>query len=451
MKKPDTNKNTSKQLMEFRKGCVELLKVTTCHGLPNLARTDSWFMRFAWLLVFSLCLIYSIQVTVVTLLNFAKFNVLIKYELVQEFSNFEMPTVSFCSLNPFDFSNRTYLTAAHSFLAKNYPGEFFYTENNHTLCMKEMKDSSYPNWQQTLPKYGMALDKMIISCTFNGQLCNLTSNFVQNNFSVTTLGRCYSFNLNGTSLQVKKAGMPSGLQTEIFLGEPEMQPCWKTSRGLAVVVHNRSNVPLFSEEQLKVQPGVETSIILGVTKYSKLPFPYSTCINDLHQLQNENAIDYIIKKYGIYTQKRCLIYCGNKTAYDKLLASCLLNLTNSCSSDKLQKIADERTPEFFDECAESQCPIECSKSEFTVVSAFSEYPSLNYGRFLAQNPNITNRFTYFKPADLTPQIIKESMLKLNVYFQSINVHVYSETPEIDLPGLLANVGGTIGIIVSLFF
>jgi hypothetical protein len=252
--------------LDFKKKCAELLGKSTCHGLPNVIRQESAWMRAVWLLIFFICLAYSIHSSVNLVLNFSDYNVLINYQIVQEFSNFDMPVVSFCSLNPFDFSNRTKLSMAHAFLNAKYPpGQFFLYDNSRTLSTNTA--DNVPFWTNTLPSYGMSLEKLILSCTFNSVPCDLKADFVQSSFSNTTLGRCYSFNLISREHKVKKAGMPSGLQMELFLGENEMQPCWKTSRGVAVAIHDRRHTPLFSEEQLKVQPGLETSIILGMTRY----------------------------------------------------------------------------------------------------------------------------------------------------------------------------------------
>jgi hypothetical protein len=63
-------------------------------------RSQSKPQKLIWLLLFLGFLSYAMYTTVLVVLNFLEYGVLIKYEIIQDFENLRFPTVQFCSLNP---------------------------------------------------------------------------------------------------------------------------------------------------------------------------------------------------------------------------------------------------------------------------------------------------------------------------------------------------------------
>jgi hypothetical protein len=94
---------------------------------------------------------------------------------------------------------------------------------------------------------------------------------------------------------------------------------------------------------------------------------------------------------------------------------------------------------FYEECAK-QCFIECEYSVFSVASAYSEYPGRNYADYLKKSSKFVEKFTYEPNEELSFDTIRDSVLKLNVYFSWVNVYAYEEEPEMDVNEFLSNIG-----------
>ena len=176
LQKENTKKN--KEVMSnFKKEIYSLLETTTAHALPNIVRSESYFIKLVWLLLFLGFFSYSIYSLIIMVSDFLEYNVLIKYELRQQFDDLEFPTVTICPLSPYDFANTTQLKTVLDLLKKTTtdPGKYFLASNNQTLCSSSLKQAQ--RIQQTITDFGsysLTLDKLILSCQYNDRPCNQT-------------------------------------------------------------------------------------------------------------------------------------------------------------------------------------------------------------------------------------------------------------------------------------
>ncbi len=84
--------------------------------------------------------------------------------------------------------------------------------------------------------------------------------------------------------------------------------------------------------------------------------------------------------------------------------------------------------------------MECEYSTFGVITTYAEFPSQNYADLLRESEDFRARFT----KDLNLNRIRESVLRLNIYFKWVDVFYYEEEPEMDFNQFLSNVGGQLG-------
>lgn len=237
-----------------------------------------------------------------------------------------------------------------------------------------------------------------------------------------------------------------GLQLELFIGEEEYQPCWHSMRGVLVGIGDVHQKPTFSEEGLIIQPNSVTNLMVTKTEYNKLSSPYSDCVADKFSLdRTESAnksffIRYTIQIDQAYSQRRCIFRCGELVNQEYNRAVC--SKENDTSSDCLNNIT--KLTEFYDYCSE-QCPIECEYSVYSTLPAQASYPSENYARWLIEQDWFREKFT----KNVTLERVKNSILRINVYFSSMNVDVYTERPETDFNTFLANLGGQISLFLGV--
>ncbi len=241
------------------------------------------------------------------------------------------------------------------------------------------------------------------------------------------------------------------MHLEIFVGENEYQPCWQSLRGALIAIKNKGQVPVFVSDGLKLANGVENNFQLEKTVWKRLGAPYSRCIRKMSEAEDTKWIKYQSDLDGSYNQKRCLITCSERKALDENKEICAK--VNNTRFDCLYSLKNQT--QFYESCAPS-CPMACDFSSFEAVKiSYSEYPSYSHSELLKKDPRFVERFTYYPNETLTHDRIKENVLKVNIYFASMDVNYYEETPEIDFNSLLGSLGGGfdlfLGISVLSFF
>jgi hypothetical protein len=92
-------------------------------------------------------------------------------------------------------------------------------------------------------------------------------------------------------------------------------------------------------------------------------------------------------------------------------------------------------------------PVECQYSTFNILPVYSAFPSDNYADFLLQNETFRRKFT--ASSNLTRDRVRTSILKLNVYFSTVNIHKFSEQPEMDAYAMFGSLGGQLGLILGM--
>lgn len=241
-------------------------------------------------------------------------------------------------------------------------------------------------------------------------------------------------------------GMYYGLQLELFIGEEEYQPCWHSMRGILVGIGDIHQKPTFSEEAFVVQPNSVTNLMVTKTEYKKLSAPYSDCVADklsIYRTESANKsffIRYTIQSDGSYSQRRCIFRCGELLNQENNIVTC--RTKNDTSLECLNNITDLN--EFYDYCS-SQCPMECEYNVYSTLPAQAEYPSHNYALWLMQQDWFRQKFAQ----NVTLDRVKSSILKLNVYFSSMNVDMYTEKPEMDFYTFLGNLGGQMSLFLGI--
>ena len=71
---------------KIKKKSIELILVSTSHGLPNAFRTENKFLKFMWLILFLICISTGCYTV------FSSINDYLQYEVVNKIDiNYEMP------------------------------------------------------------------------------------------------------------------------------------------------------------------------------------------------------------------------------------------------------------------------------------------------------------------------------------------------------------------------
>jgi hypothetical protein len=92
------------------------------------------------------------------------------------------------------------------------------------------------------------------------------------------------------------------------------------------------------------------------------------------------------------------------------------------------------------------CPIECETSEYMVSISISKYPpTTHYMNLLKKNKKIIN----LNPEITEHELTWESVLKFNIFYETLSYTIITESSAINLFSLVSNLGGTIGLFLGM--
>ena len=204
--------------------------------------------------------------------------------------------------------------------------------------------------------------------------------------------------------------------------------------------------------------GTTTNIVLHKSYVSKLADPYSDCTGNL---DDSNSFDsdlyrHILKSKSSYRQKDCFDLCYQK----KLLEICgcydagvsRINPTDQPCFYKNQTLCQYQvfTSYFnngFQELCSKQCPLECYSTTYSYSLGTSLFPTLAYAHNLRKDPSLLSRFNNKTNLDIFT--LRESVLSLNVYYDSFEVTNIEENAQMQSTDLVAGVGGTLGLFLGI--
>lgn len=89
------------------------------------------------------------------------------------------------------------------------------------------------------------------------------------------------------------------------------------------------------------------------------------------------------------------------------------------------------------------CPKECTSIEFDIFSYFSLYPNDRYALDLQSKTPLLNGLSLID--------LKESLILLNINYQTMTTTIVEETPAMTFETLLGSLGGQLGLFLGMSF
>lgn len=443
---------------------------STSHGLPHVAKRKNVALKVLWLVCLlasaSVCsyLVYS------SIDDYIGWDTVSKIEIIQEIPTY-FPTVSICNLNQLstnfsiqfmrDLLIENGLMARNETLEQSYPNSYqdrlfwlkFFVANN-AYNQRNFSDS-------LKQQFSFRLEHMMLSCMYNLDDC--TADDFEWYFD-TFYGNCYRFNSGFSSNRTAspdklctKAGKINGLQVELFVGDPMDISSLATTKGVHVIVHNKSIRPQLGEG-MDAPTGMDTSFIVNREFKSKISDPYSDCRDDIET----SGLPYVetLKRYNLtYQQMSCFDVCYQSRVMEN--CGCYDNTYSVYSDDRLkpcmnytQVVCNSVQYSLFysqdpAQVCGDQCPLECDSVAYHVSTAYSDYPTTAYAEYLKNNPIFRARFP--NNTQISYESIKKNVLSLGVFYGTISYQKYSELKKTSLIDLVSNIGGTMGLFIGISF
>jgi hypothetical protein len=95
------------------------------------------------------------------------------------------------------------------------------------------------------------------------------------------------------------------------------------------------------------------------------------------------------------------------------------------------------------------CPLECDLNGFTKTISTSPYPPNDYYLNEFRNdPKVNTKFSNISL--ISDQKLRENVLKLSIYYETLSYVEISETATMTIVDLLANLGGVLGLFLGKF-
>ena len=92
------------------------------------------------------------------------------------------------------------------------------------------------------------------------------------------------------------------------------------------------------------------------------------------------------------------------------------------------------------------CPLECQKAVFATSISFLEGIGDLYYDYIQNNSNLLSDFVN---TNLTIDSAKDSFAFVYFYYDSNSYTISTESPNMDVVSLLANIGGTLGLFLGI--
>ena len=314
-------------------------------------------------------------------------------------------------------------------------------------------------------KLAHSLDDVLLRCKFNYQTCT-PADFVWHFDSY--YGNCFVFNsgFNSTGHQVplKKssvAGLLYGLQIDMYVNFPKDLVRFRqrgTGRGLVIRIENSSYSTDHNVDGVKIPPGLQTDVVLTRSFRTTLPRPYSDCEIEKTSPRTLDSDLYNVISHSNYryTQQMCILQCYQ----NELISAC------SCSSPSfvslvrpLQRncgtynetlcLIDFFSLKFLSDGYISEtclplCPLECDAIMYRTSLRSNEFNGDLYADYIRQNKNLSADY-----GNETIDSVSESIVSMNVFYDSLSYEFSEETPQMDIVALVANIGGNLGLFLGV--
>jgi hypothetical protein len=419
------------------------LKTVSIHGVSHLFKSKNKLSKWIWFVLSILSIGLSIYFIVNTLIEYFDYNVTTKVRLVTA-NKFNLPSITICDRNKLstqdaftfiqnfnlldDKLGRLNLIDQQILNLKNIPAFVLF----RNLTLNEIKKMSKP------------IESMIIECIFDLKPCNPSDfEWIYN----SRYGNCYRFNSNSTKY-VQTPNELHGFSLDLYLDYPIELDKYNIEKGVFVSIDDQIvNVYNDFDDLIDVSTGVETNIFLKRSVFTRYPRPYSNCRFD-HARKGFKYYDKIIEAGYSYSQSICLSFCRHEKQ-GCILPFSSIRIPNRtfCEINDSRNIsyAYKKNEYIPIECFE-ECPLECKTTSFDYTVTTFKYPKYlangNYEQLIAKGLINANQ------TEIIGNTLN-SVVRLKIYFGSMNYLEYSELPSISIFSLVSNLGGTLGIFLGM--
>jgi hypothetical protein len=412
---------------EIKSILKEVLYNSLAQAILKIIQTPHVILK-VFLLTFSICSSGLTSYLVIkSIMAYFSYSVTTTSRIINETPTL-FPKVTFCNINSFTTK------FAFDLSKKNIT-------NGNSLSNEEKKKLSHD------------FNNILIECTFNQKKCD-SSVF---SWSYDPLyGNCYTFNSgfnsNETKIDLSASTISDptyGLQLTLYINVyEELLTSLKYGLGALIRIGNSSYLTDYGSGGVFIIPGLNTYLSVRREINSILPMPYSNC--EVDKTFNSDLYNLIITSNYAYSQQTCFTQCTQKYFISKYNCSLpfILSLykVSECSLNVFLKFDLFFDEKFIQKLCLPLCPLECNRNLFSNSISFSQLSGSQYASLLKASPNLVGDFINRSIDSMTA---RESVARVNVFYESLSYTSTTESPQMDLVALLASIGGNLGLFLGV--
>ncbi|XP_070546444.1 uncharacterized protein [Ptychodera flava] len=294
---------------------------------------------------------------------------------------------------------------------------------------------------------GHQVNDFILQCSYAGEECHIREDFetlVEDRY-----GNCFQFNPrhHERDLLAKGTGSSRGLSLTLYTEQSEYLSMYGMDSGAIVTIQPPGELTFPQEQGFAAKPGTITRAALRKTEFRREKDPYGDC-------KSGKDGTYIDTVYGSANAKYSVMACEN-SCYQYMLAEycgCVDTINDIDAPlcqilNTSQDLCHQLIYHFFQSALlPCECPVECSEDRYLMTISQSQWPSDAYMKkllkLLKRSNNKTETLT-------TKEDARSNLIRLEVYFETLNYEETSEHPSYTWEDLLSDIGGTMGLYIGI--
>ena len=379
--------NQEPETKTIKKAFYNLVLSTTCHGIPDLFRTDRTLLKIIWIIFLIVSTGACGWMITKSVTDYFEYDVITKIKIIQE-NEMVLPAVTLC--------------------VNRYNETILYKEINLMHCKFDSETNCLYEYQ-----YYFYFNKACL--TINNVKINSSEFF-----------------------KINKGGISFGLEIAVYLPNSTYVSVLITDNQIKLGFNQLENLyaTILSETNFKIKKYVD----------KKLPSPYNKCV----ATSDSPLYKEIVESNTTYTQEYCLTLCGCKYLTRVCNCSCpsLYEITEFSKLCSLNKCYQTELKRFnFTQKCNYLCSLECEKTNFE-ISAQSFQNSAEaipqaFSDIIKRPLNLLNL-----SQNEQNYIVNRSFI-VRIYYESLTYTETSQVPKTTFPDIVSIVGGTLGLFLGL--
>lgn len=444
-KDPEPSSFRQRLLKKDRSRFNKYIQSTTTHGVVYVFIGKSKIRRLFWsviVLTAAVGCLFNVSNRIIFLANGPTSTTV----SIVEADSVNFPAVTLCNLN---LIRKSYLESVSPGLAE-FIRNVFYSQGNDQLCKETVEqlelepnsvlvNESFPD---LLWRGRHTSQDTIFACRFKGQECSWRD-FVP---TLTPSGVCYTFNggKQAPILKINGSGIRFALSLIVSIQQHEYNAALNQDAGVKISVHPQNEPPQPDDLGIAIPPGKNAFIGLKQTnilnKNSKRKCKDGSATSSFNFLHDQfpysaAACQSDCLRSNIAKTCECL-GSGTRQAASFATSSQYRDLKNCTIEDICCLIVQ------IYQHASCDCPLACSRTQYTTGISYSAFPANYAARDLAQSVNSEFNTT------IDTSVFQENFLGINIYFETLSLEEQVTDNAYDIVALLSDIGGQLGLFLG---